>query len=63
MSLQLRRGSLFIIRRVLLASVNVSSLPVAKCVLEPAGSGDDIGTIALFIDSEVTGRIGLHQPA
>ncbi|ECB8573335.1 VOC family protein, partial [Salmonella enterica subsp. enterica serovar Anatum] len=30
--------------------------------LEPMVPGDDIGTIALFIDSEGN-RIGLHQPA
>lgn len=33
-----------------------------QCILEPMVLPDDIGTIALIIDSEGN-RIGLHQPA
>ncbi|ECT6257683.1 VOC family protein, partial [Salmonella enterica subsp. enterica serovar Idikan] len=46
----------------LLASIERVALAGGKCVLEPMVPGDDIGTIALFIDSEGN-RIGLHQPA
>lgn len=46
----------------LLASIERVVLAGGKCVLEPMVPGDDIGTIALFIDSEGN-RIGLHQPA
>ncbi|MDF3831074.1 MULTISPECIES: VOC family protein [unclassified Pseudocitrobacter] len=46
----------------LIASLKRVASAGGACVFGPVEPGDDIGTIALFTDSEGN-RVGLHQPA
>lgn len=46
----------------LMATLDRVATAGGRCVLGPLELGQDIGTIALFTDSEGN-RVGLHQPA